>query len=66
VLSPGTRGPIPCRVRLDGEPPGPSHGIDVDEDGHGLLREPPDVPAGAPTRHRPRRDAGDRVPSTRG
>ena len=39
VLSPGTRGPIPFRVLLDGEPPGPSHGVDVDEDGTGLLRE---------------------------
>ena len=37
VLSPGTRGPIPFRVLLDGEPPGPSHGVDVDEDGTGLL-----------------------------
>jgi thiol-disulfide isomerase/thioredoxin len=39
VLSPGTRGPIPFRVLLDGEAPGPSHGVDVDEDGHGLLRD---------------------------
>ncbi len=39
VLSPGTRGPIPFRVLLDGEPPGPSHGVDVDEDGTGLLVE---------------------------
>jgi thiol-disulfide isomerase/thioredoxin len=39
VLSPGTGEPIPFRVRLDGEPPGPSHGVDVDEDGHGLLRD---------------------------
>ena len=39
VLSPGTRGPIPFRVLLDGEPPGPSHGVDVDEDGTGLLRD---------------------------
>jgi thiol-disulfide isomerase/thioredoxin len=37
VLSPGTRGPIPFHVLLDGEPPGPSHGVDVDEDGNGLL-----------------------------
>jgi thiol-disulfide isomerase/thioredoxin len=37
VLSPGTRGPIPFRVLLDGEPPGPSHGVDVDEEGTGLL-----------------------------
>jgi hypothetical protein len=26
-------------VRLDGEAPGPSHGLDVDEDGDGLLRD---------------------------
>ena len=39
VLSPGARGPIPFRVLLDGEPPGPSHGVDVDEDGNGLLRD---------------------------
>ena len=38
VLSPGARDPIPFRVRLDGETPGPSHGLDVDEDGIGLLR----------------------------
>ena len=37
MLSPGTRGPIPFGVRLDGEPPGPSRGVDVDEDGTGLL-----------------------------
>jgi hypothetical protein len=37
VLSPGAREPIPFRVLLDGEPPGPSHGVDVDEDGNGLL-----------------------------
>ena len=39
VLSTGTREPIPFRVLLDGEPPGPSHGVDVDEEGNGLLRE---------------------------
>jgi hypothetical protein len=39
VLSPGTRGPIPFHVLLDGEPPGPSHGVDVDEDGTGLLAD---------------------------
>jgi thiol-disulfide isomerase/thioredoxin len=31
VLSPGAREPIPFRVLLDGEAPGPSHGVDVDE-----------------------------------
>src|SRR3954447_10708605 len=39
VLSPGAHGPIPFRVLLDGERPGPSHGVDVDEDGHGVLRD---------------------------
>jgi thiol-disulfide isomerase/thioredoxin len=39
VLSPGTRPPIPFQVILDGEAPGPSHGVDVDEDGSGVLRD---------------------------
>jgi thiol-disulfide isomerase/thioredoxin len=39
VLSPGGRGPIAFRVLLDGEAPGPSHGVDVDADGRGLLQE---------------------------
>jgi hypothetical protein len=26
-------------VRLDGQPPGRSHGVDVDEAGNGLLRD---------------------------
>jgi thiol-disulfide isomerase/thioredoxin len=38
VLSPGSQEPIPFRVLLDGEAPGPSHGVDVDEDGNGLLQ----------------------------
>jgi thiol-disulfide isomerase/thioredoxin len=38
VLSPGTREPIPFRVLLDGAAPGPSHGVDIDEEGNGLLR----------------------------
>ena len=37
VLSAGAREPIPFRVLLDGEPPGASHGVDVDESGHGVL-----------------------------
>jgi len=37
VLFPGAREPIPFRVLVDGEPPGPSHGVDVDEDGSGML-----------------------------
>jgi thiol-disulfide isomerase/thioredoxin len=39
VLSAGTRKPISFRVLLDGEAPGPSHGVDVEEDGHGVLRD---------------------------
>jgi thiol-disulfide isomerase/thioredoxin len=38
VLSPEAREPIPFRVLLDGEAPGTSHGVDVDEDGNGLLQ----------------------------
>jgi hypothetical protein len=37
VLSPGARAPIPFRVLLDGKPPGRSAGVDVDEDGTGVL-----------------------------
>ena len=37
VLSPGSRAPIRFRVDVDGKAPGPSHGVDVDEDGNGLL-----------------------------
>jgi hypothetical protein len=39
VLSRGTREPIRFRVSLDGEAPGPSHGVDIDEDGNGVLRD---------------------------
>jgi thiol-disulfide isomerase/thioredoxin len=39
VLSRASRKPIRFRVLLDGQPPGPSHGVDVDKDGTGLLRE---------------------------
>jgi thiol-disulfide isomerase/thioredoxin len=39
VLSGGAREPIAFRVLLDGEAPGPSHGVDVDEEGNGVLRE---------------------------
>jgi thiol-disulfide isomerase/thioredoxin len=37
VLSRGAGEPIPFRVVLDGQAPGPAHGVDVDEDGSGLL-----------------------------
>ena len=39
VLSSETREPIPFRVLLDGEVPDPTHGVDVDEGGNGLLRD---------------------------
>jgi hypothetical protein len=39
VLSPGAREPIPFSVRLDGEAPGPSRGVDVGENGKGVLRD---------------------------
>ena len=39
VLSPGAREPIPFRVLLDGQAPGPSHGVDVDPDGNGVLAD---------------------------
>ena len=39
VLSPGAAGPIPFRVLVDGEPPDLSHGVDVDEEGNGVLED---------------------------
>jgi hypothetical protein len=39
VLFAEAREPIAFRVLLDGEPPGPAHGVDVDEGGNGVLRE---------------------------
>jgi hypothetical protein len=39
VLSAAEPEPIPFRVKLDGEPPGLSHGVDVDGDGDGVLRD---------------------------
>ena len=39
VLSRGSLEPIPFRVLLDGDAPGPSGGVDVAEDGNGVLRD---------------------------
>jgi thiol-disulfide isomerase/thioredoxin len=39
VLANGRGDPIPFRVAIDGEPPGPSHGLDVDEGGNGRLED---------------------------
>jgi thiol-disulfide isomerase/thioredoxin len=38
VLSQQAPEPIPFRVLLDGKAPGASHGVDVDEEGNGVLR----------------------------
>ncbi len=39
VLSLGSRRPATFRVLVDGEPPGSSRGVDVDEDGHGVVTD---------------------------
>ncbi|HTR68988.1 MAG TPA: hypothetical protein VMH41_02015, partial [Mycobacteriales bacterium] len=39
VLSAAARAQIPFHVLLDGGAPGPSAGLDVDEDGTGVLRD---------------------------
>jgi len=41
VMGPPATGPVPFRVRVDGEPPGDAHGLDVDEAGNGTLDRPP-------------------------
>jgi thiol-disulfide isomerase/thioredoxin len=41
VMGPGpSKTPIRFRVRLDGEAPGASHGLDIDEHGNGQVMEP--------------------------
>jgi thiol-disulfide isomerase/thioredoxin len=40
VMGPPRRGAsVPFRVRIDGEPPGAAHGLDVDEDGRGIVTQ---------------------------
>jgi thiol-disulfide isomerase/thioredoxin len=39
VLSAGAEDSIPFRLLLDGAAPGRSHGVDVDEDGNGMLKD---------------------------
>jgi thiol-disulfide isomerase/thioredoxin len=39
VLARSSAEPIPFRVLVDGEPPGASHGVDVDEAGDGVLED---------------------------
>ena len=41
VLAPPASGaPVRFTVRLDGQPPGDAHGVDVDESGEGTVSEP--------------------------
>jgi thiol-disulfide isomerase/thioredoxin len=41
VMGPATRGtPVRFRVLIDGLPPGASHGVDIDDQGHGTLDQP--------------------------
>jgi hypothetical protein len=41
VMTPPTPGsPVRFQVRLDGQPPGPAHGTDVDDQGNGTLTQP--------------------------
>jgi thiol-disulfide isomerase/thioredoxin len=41
VMGPATRGtPMRFRVRIDGQPPGESHGVDVDASGDGTISSP--------------------------
>jgi thiol-disulfide isomerase/thioredoxin len=39
VMGPGAGTPVRFRVRIDGQPPGPSHGTDIDEHGEGTVTE---------------------------
>jgi thiol-disulfide isomerase/thioredoxin len=40
VMGPAARGAtVPFRVRLDGDPPGSAHGLDIDEQGRGSVSE---------------------------
>jgi thiol-disulfide isomerase/thioredoxin len=39
VMSAGAREQVGFRVLVDGEAPGASHGVDVDDDGNGVLRD---------------------------
>ena len=41
VMGPAARGAsVRFRVSIDGQPPAASHGVDVDDEGHGTLEEP--------------------------
>ena len=41
IIGPGGHGtPVRFRVRIDGQPPGAAHGVDVDAQGNGTVTEP--------------------------
>jgi thiol-disulfide isomerase/thioredoxin len=40
VMGPPARGPVRFRVTLDGQAPGPDHGVDVDAEGWGRIDKP--------------------------
>lgn len=40
LAPPADRVPVRFRVWLDGQPPGDDHGLDIDHDGRGIVREP--------------------------
>ena len=41
IMGASTQGtPVGFRVRIDGKPPGGAHGVDVDEQGYGVVTEP--------------------------
>jgi len=40
MAPPAGESSVPFRVVVDGEAPGESHGLDVDEAGHGVLARP--------------------------
>ena len=40
LAPPASAAPVRFAVRLDGQPPGTAHGLDVEQSGEGMLREP--------------------------
>jgi thiol-disulfide isomerase/thioredoxin len=39
ILAPPTNGSAQFRVRLDGQPPGSAHGLDIDDEGNGVVTD---------------------------
>ena len=61
LAPPDSGGPVRFSVRLDGEPPGAAHGLDVDEHGEGTLSEPRLYQLVRQARARPPGDLRDRL-----